>query len=157
MSARPHFPGGKKELAVEALHTSSAHMRDVLTAVVEAAPTPADSIRRVAQALADQLEESDFVSGCPIATVALETSTLDEDIRGVCSDSYRQWKQLITDKLADAGTAPDRVDPLASVVLSTMEGALLLSRVHRDTTPLRTAGEELARLYETDRRSHSPT
>jgi TetR/AcrR family transcriptional repressor of lmrAB and yxaGH operons len=143
-----HFPGGKLELATEALRTSGETMRELLTLIVESAPTPADAIRAVMAALAAQLEASEFQQGCPMATVALEAAGLEPELRQVCSGAYREWVKLIEARLLQDGVPAQRVESLANLVLSTVEGALLLARVHGDTGPVISAGEELARLYE---------
>lgn len=142
-----HFPGGKETLAQAALERSGQEMRDKLAAIVAAAPGPAAAIRAVTTHLAEELEASRFQDGCPVATVALEAAQVPT-LRAVCSASYAQWQALIAGYLEHAGVPAARAASLANLVLSAVEGALLLSRAHADTTPLRMVGEELAGLVE---------
>lgn len=53
---------------------------------------------------------------------------------------------MIEQRLPRWGVPPEQVVPVANLVLCTLEGALLLSRAHADTTPLRSAGQLLAAL-----------
>jgi len=143
-----HFPGGKEALAQAALERSGQEMRDQLAAIVAQAPGPAAAIRAVTEALAQELETSRFENGCPVATVALEAAAQVPALQAVCSASYAKWQVLIEGYLAQAGMPAARARSLANLVLAAVEGALLLSRAHADTTPLRAAGEELATLVQ---------
>ena len=97
-------------------------------------------------ALADELRASDYLDGCPVATVVLEAAGQSAPLQAICSRSYARWQTLIEDYLRASGFEPDRAQSMANLVLCAIEGALLLSRAHRDTTPLRAVGEQLAGL-----------
>lgn len=143
-----HFPGGKEELAKAALERSAEVLLTKLAATVAAAKGPAAAVRAVTSALADELEASRFQDGCPVATVALEAAAQVPALQAVCSAAYARWQSLIEGYLGSTGMPIGRARPLASLVLAAVEGALLLSRAHADTTPLRTVGDELGRLIE---------
>lgn len=151
-----HFPGGKEELARAALERAGQEMERKLAALVAAAPGPAAAIRAVTAGLADELEASRFHDGCPMATVALEAATQAPALRAVCSASYARWQALVEGYLASAGLPAARARALGNLVLAAIEGALLLSRAHADTTPLRAAGEELAALIEAQLAARQP-
>lgn len=143
-----HFPGGKEELAKAALERSAEVLRTKLAATMAAAKGPGAALRAVTSTLADELEASRFQDGCPVATVALEAAAQVPALRAVCSTAYGRWQSLIEGYLGSTGMSAERVRPLANLVLSAVEGALLLSRAHADTTPLRAVGDELARMFE---------
>lgn len=140
-----HFPGGKEELAQHALEWSGAEMHELLSEAIDGAPNLIGALQRTVQVLAERLEASDFVEGCPIATVALESAG-SEALVDACAESFRTWQALIRERLLRDGIAEAAVDPMASFVLSTIEGALLLSRTYRDTRPLRDVGLVLSGL-----------
>jgi TetR/AcrR family transcriptional repressor of lmrAB and yxaGH operons len=141
-----HFPGGKETLAQAALEHSGQQMQAKLGALVAGAAGPAEAIRAVTTHLADELEASRFQDGCPVATVALEAAAQLPALRAVCSASYARWQALLEAYLVHAGVDRERAGSLANLVLAAVEGALLLSRAHADTTPLRAVGEQLALL-----------
>jgi TetR/AcrR family transcriptional regulator, lmrAB and yxaGH operons repressor len=143
-----HFPGGKQALAQAALERSGQQMQAKLAAIVAAAPGPAAAILAVTNELANELEASRFQDGCPVATVALEAAAQVPALQAVCSASYARWQALIEGYLTQAGVPAARAASLANLVLSAVEGALLLSRAHADATPLRRVGETLAGLLE---------
>lgn len=138
-----HFPGGKEQIAAEAVRLSGARTGELLRAVVDGAPDPATAIDRVADALAGFLTESDFRRGCPLATVALDAAAESEPIRDACSDGYSSWHAVLSGYLAGQGLVDGRADELATVVLAALEGALLLARTRRDTGPLRAVATHL--------------
>lgn len=141
-----HFPGGKEQLAEAALAHSGQQMHAQLHLLIEEAEDPPAAIRAVAHALADQLEASEFLDGCPVATVALEAASRSPSLQQACSASYAAWQTLVEERLRAWGVDDDRAATLANLVLCTIEGALLVSRAHASTTPLRSAGEQLAQV-----------
>ncbi|WP_326566504.1 TetR/AcrR family transcriptional regulator [Amycolatopsis rhabdoformis] len=130
-----HFPGGKEQLAAEAVQLSSSRVADALTAAVTAAPDPASAISAVVDALATSLISSDFQRGCPLATVALEADS--EPLRSACETGYADWHTRLVSYFTDQGLPSDRATSLATVVLASIEGALLFAKTRRDVTPLR--------------------
>ena len=141
-----HFPGGKEQLTCAALELAGRAWQDRLDPVIEAAPDAAAAVRAVCHALGQELSTSGYVSGCPIATVALEAATASEAVRNTCAAQYAAWQQLIAEPLIATGTEPTLADELAQFVLSTIEGALVLSRVSQSTRPLDVAGKMLEKL-----------
>jgi TetR/AcrR family transcriptional repressor of lmrAB and yxaGH operons len=143
-----HFPGGKEQLAAEAVRLSSGRTGEMLRAVVAEAPDPATGIDRVVGFLADTLLESDFQRGCPLATVALDVAAESPAIREACSDGYLSWHGTLADYLARQGLPAERADGLATVVLAAIEGGLLLARTQRDVAPLRAIATHLRTTLE---------
>ena len=138
-----HFPGGKEQIAAEAVRLSSNRTGEMLRAVVAEAPDPATGIDRVIGHLADALTESDFQRGCPLATVALDAASESPAIREACSDGYSSWHDTLADYLVRQGLSAGRAAELATVVLAAVEGGLLLARTQRDVAPLRAIAAHL--------------
>lgn len=133
-----HFPGGKEQLAVEAVALAGNDLRDSLAAVLAAEPDPVKALAQALELLGAQLLASDFRSGCPIATVALDAAADSEPIRLACEEVYTSWQSVIAAHVGD--------EDLATVVLAALEGALLLARTRRSLTPLHTVGTRLSAL-----------
>jgi TetR/AcrR family transcriptional repressor of lmrAB and yxaGH operons len=140
-----HFPGGKQQLAAEAMEASATEMAAAIKATIEAIDDPPAAVRTMADALGQRLVESQFQEGCPLATVALESASTDV-VRDACRDGYRQWLDLITADLHKHGLTTSRAEGLAVLILSSIEGALLLARVQRSTQPLREVADRIAPL-----------
>ena len=137
-----HFPGGKEELATEALRAAGAVMtRNIREALAHRTATVA--VRRFVESYAREMEESDFHHGCPIATVALEASTTSEPIRRVCEAIFAEWESLLCARLQQDGYGKREAAKLAAVILSALEGAMILCRARRSTEPLKWVAEHL--------------
>lgn len=141
-----HFPGGKEELVALALEKSSESLSELLEQVLVTAPTAELALEMIAGYFASQLESSQFTKGCPLATVALEQAATSDALHEVCSRTYARWQAAIAARLVREGRSSERAGELASFILSTIEGALLLCRAHRSIEPLRRASSELARI-----------
>ncbi|MFC3452258.1 TetR/AcrR family transcriptional regulator [Amycolatopsis speibonae] len=138
-----HFPGGKEQLAAEAIRQSADRLCDQLRAIVANSPDVITGIENVVDALATSLEESEFQRGCPLATVALDASGDSEVIRQACADGYTSWHTLISEALNT-----EKAGQLATVVLAAVEGGLLLAKTLHDTAPLRAIAPHLRTTLE---------
>lgn len=136
-----HFPGGKEQLAAEAIEISGERLRDQLKAITEHAAGPADAVGMIVDALADALAASDFHRGCPLATVALDVSDESETIRSACAGGYLSWQDVVAKYLSTQGI--EDPESLATIIIASIEGGLLLAKTQRDLAPLRAIGEHL--------------
>ena len=138
-----HFPGGKEQLAAEAMREASARVLEMLGRAAGAAPDAAGAVAAVLDHLADELVTTDFRCGCPLATVALDAAGDSEVIGAACAEGYRSWRDALADLLRRHGVPGERVTGLAVVTLAAIEGALLLARTDRDLGPMREVREHL--------------
>ena len=76
-----HFPGGKTELAIAAIDDVVNRMLAGLDKLLLATPDPIEATRRWMAGATVRLSETGFESGCPLATVALETTPDDPVLR----------------------------------------------------------------------------
>ncbi len=149
-SAYHHFPGGKEELAVAALALGSQHVVDMLEASLAEGSTVADGIRRWFDAIATGLTDSQFRGGCPIATVALETAPESAVLTAACAGAFDSWRGIIATALTDAGLAPGRAAEFATLVVTNLEGALVLARVSQNVAPLQLARGAVLQLLSSE-------
>ncbi len=145
------FPGGKEELSAAALRTSGLAYGDLVDVFFGDDTTDLIAATEAFFAGAAQtLVESDFTDACPIATVALEVASTNEDLRQVCAEVFDDWVRRASARFVQHGIAPTDAEALARVLVMLLEGAFLLSRTLRSTLPLedagRTAATEVARL-----------
>lgn len=143
-----HFPGGKQELALEALALSSKRALESSALSIQGGQSTADVVRRTGDVLAASLEATDFRMGCPIATVALETASTNEPLRELAAEFFADWRSLYVGSLLRDGVSPDRSKRLANLIVAAVEGGLLLARTTRSTLPLLDACTETADLLE---------
>ncbi len=139
-----HFPGGKEELAAEAIRVAGAGYQLLVDAVVDDAPDLATGIARSFPAAAAALEASGYADACPIATVALEVANTNEVLRRATAEVFEGWTDALARRLTAAGLASDEARTLAYAYLAALEGGFVLSRATRSTEPLLAAGRVTA-------------
>jgi AcrR family transcriptional regulator len=131
-----HFPGGKQQLADEVIHAGGAFFQALVTAVYDEQSTAEASVRAVFEGAAETLVSTDFQDACPIATVALEVASTNENLRRTTAEVFERWTVALTDRLGDR----DR----SLSVLAALEGAFVLCRSLRTVEPMLAAGRMAA-------------
>jgi TetR/AcrR family transcriptional repressor of lmrAB and yxaGH operons len=141
-----HFPGGKEEIGEAALTIAGEGVRQGIAKAAEASENAEIFLMRIVRSMAADLERSDYRDGCPIATTALETSAQSEALGAATRTAFQKWELEIKRGLERFGMKSDDADLIATLVLSQVEGALLLARTYRSLEPLRRAEQALKLL-----------
>lgn len=139
------FPGGKAQLADEAIRAAGAMYRDLVLAIFDQdGPDLAATIRTAFAAAADNLIATDYTDACPIATIALEVASTDEALRHATAEVFTDWIEQGAERIASTGLPPSTRRRLMLGFITSLEGAFVLSRALRDPEPLFAAGETVA-------------
>ena len=138
-----HFPGGKAELAREAIARAGDEVEEMTGQAARHADDPASLIRAMAHILTSRLERSGYHSGCAIATMVLELAPRDEAFTAGFDNVFARWRAALITRLEPWGLPPARAAALADLTISAFEGAAILSRAARSTAPFTTTTEAL--------------
>jgi hypothetical protein len=138
------FPGGKDELAGEALRLSGHGYQLLVEGIFETAPDLVAGIRIAFAAAAETLAASGYADACWIETVALEVASTNEPLRLVTAEIFGGWIDAATRRVEAAGVPADAARRLGIAIITGLEGAFVLSRSRRSPEPLHAAGETLA-------------
>ena len=130
------FPGGKQQLGAEIVRHAADHYAALIAKAFAAYPEPADAVAAVFKAEAKILSESQFRNGCPVAAVTLDVASTVEELRESCAEAFDLWIDTIARGLGTTGLPPKDARTLASYVLSSLEGAILLSRAEKSVGPI---------------------
>jgi AcrR family transcriptional regulator len=139
-----HFPGGKSELAATVIRTSGARYQELVEGVWDAASDVVEAVTAVFAGAAATLEATDFAVACPIATVALEVASTNDELRLVTARVFDSWVESGIQRLCAAGVAGEEARSLALVLIALLEGAFILSQSMKSTLPMTAAGEAAA-------------
>lgn len=132
-----HFPGGKLELAQEAIRYAASEVaKDLLEVAARAASAP-DAVELYVELLADRLERSNFADGCWYATAAMEVATTEPELSRALDREFERWETAITQAFIAWGLEEDRARSSAGLIIAAVEGGLLRARLGRDTRHLR--------------------
>jgi TetR/AcrR family transcriptional repressor of lmrAB and yxaGH operons len=141
-----HFPGGKTELAIAAIEATAAELGRALDTLMQREPDPVLALQAWIQGALKRLQASRFERGCPLATVALESTADDAVLRGALAAAFTTMRGHIGQALQRAGHAPDAAAGLAALIVAAYEGGLLQARVAQSLEPLRLATSSLLPL-----------
>jgi AcrR family transcriptional regulator len=141
-----YFPGGKDELAAEVIGRAGADYQRLVEAVWESQQDVVSGVREVFEGAAEVLEATDYADACPVATVALEVASSNEELRIATSDVFDSWIDSATSRLVGAGATADDARVLAHSLIALLEGAFLLCRAQRCTDPMHDAAPVAADL-----------
>lgn len=143
-----HFPHGKEEMGTAAIELAASRFGALIAEAAHAAGSPAEAVRAAINALAGIVAESDFRLGCPVSVVTLEMGAESERLRQACAAAFESWITPTSAFLEAAGLAAGEARSLATVVVSTIEGAVIVSRALRTPQPLHSAAEVVADLID---------
>lgn len=140
-----HFPGGKTELAVAAIQATADRLCAMLDQRMVSAD-PAVALMLWIEGAQKRLASSAYERGCPLATVALETTAADVEIRAALAAGFSAVRERIGSALVRAGYAPAAAAALAALLLAAYEGGLLQARAACHPAPMTLVGQALLTL-----------
>jgi TetR/AcrR family transcriptional regulator, lmrAB and yxaGH operons repressor len=152
-----HFPGGKEQLALEALRHVEAIVLERIQENLALIEEPSESIRRFIMSIALNVERSGFRTGGPITTIALETASTSEALREECERIYAGWQAAFADKLQMGGIPPERARDISTLIIASIEGGVILCRTNRSRVPLERVATEIGYLIQHTRCTISVT
>ncbi|HEY1687285.1 MAG TPA: TetR/AcrR family transcriptional regulator [Solirubrobacteraceae bacterium] len=140
------FPGGKQELGAETIRTSGRLYTQLFAGIALQAPDVLTAVGEFFTGAAQTLQETDYVEGCSIATVALEVASTNEVLREATAEVFSEWIEGASSYLQTGGLSEERARALALSMLSLLEGAFVFCRSLRSVEPLLAAGESAVAL-----------
>jgi TetR/AcrR family transcriptional repressor of lmrAB and yxaGH operons len=143
-----HFPGGKEELAAEAISAAGQAFTHELDALIGESTDLGMVLSLLISFFRERLQTSHFQKGCPLATVTLEMAATSDPVQQASRAGYHAWLVRLEYLLIASGCPPSRAPARALFALSAIEGALLLCQAERSTRPLEQVVEELRLLFE---------
>ena len=138
-----HFPGGKEELAIEAiLHTKNIVLR-LIEETFERVGDPVKGVQEHIYQLAHMLSDKTDPVGFPIGTIAAEKHSSNESIRSACQSAFEEWRELYSAKFLEAGYSERQAKNCGIFILAAIEGGLLLSLTMKNEESLLIIAEQI--------------
>ena len=137
-SLQHYFPGGKEQMVKEALWWSADFAAiEVSRALASMShPTPGMLFEKLTAQWERELVLRHFMRGCPLVAGAADVVATDDAIRQVISDGFEHWLSAVRRALRHMGVSPSRARSVATVIVSALEGAIILSRAEQSVRPL---------------------
>ncbi|MFE5891020.1 TetR/AcrR family transcriptional regulator [Streptomyces sp. NPDC056462] len=149
-SLQHYFPGGKEQLVNEAVGWAGRYAGNrvgrFLAALDE--PTPSGLFAKMVRQWTDEYEAAGFAGGCPVAAATVDWAESTESTREAVAAAFGTWTGPVAGALADMGVPQERAGALATLMISALEGAILMARAERDVRALTTVARELGPLLD---------
>lgn len=129
-----YFPGGKSELATEAVRFADDLTARILAAKL--AEGPRAGLAAFIEVWRTILRDSDFGAGCPMLAVSVDASPEASPARAAAADAFRRWTHLLSSALTARRVDDDRARRLAALAVAAVEGAVVMCRSERTLAPL---------------------
>jgi AcrR family transcriptional regulator len=128
------FPGGKEELVAAAVRRSGLDAAKRIAAVFTSYDI-ADGVVRIFAAAAAEMEEHDFMLGCPIGVPATEAAATSAAIRDAVGEVFTAWADAYATALRHGGVDDEQATSLGRFIVAAYEGSVTLARATRSTQP----------------------
>ncbi|MCX4978414.1 TetR/AcrR family transcriptional regulator [Streptomyces sp. NBC_00620] len=149
-SLQHYFPGGKEQLVNEAVDWAGRYAgKRVARFLAELPePTPSGLFAAMVRQWTEELRTAGYTSGCPVAAATVDCAESTESTRTAAAAAFARWNRPVAEALTDLDVPRDRAEPLATLMISALEGALLIARAERDVRALTTVSRELGPLLD---------
>jgi AcrR family transcriptional regulator len=149
-SLQHYFPGGKEQLVNEAVGWAGRYagrrVARFLAALPE--PTPSGLFAEMVRQWTDEYESAGFAGGCPVAAATVDWAESTASTREAVAAAFATWTGPVAGALTEMGVPEERAGALATLMISALEGAILMARAERDTRALTTVARELGPLLD---------
>lgn len=140
-----YFPGGKRQLALEAVRFADDQEMSRLGRSLEQGPVA--GLREYLAVWRQILIDSDFEAGCPVLSVAVTEPRTGEAVSAV-RDAFVHWCELLSGSLRKHGAPADTAEALALLIVTSVEGGIAMCRAEGSPRALDVIARTLEELTE---------
>ena len=142
-----HF-ASKEELALEAFDYAAGTMQERFQAALEGKEGALERLFAIVDVLGGLAEDPPVQGGCPVLNTAVESDDAHMELKDRAREAMSGWLRLIG-SIVKEGVRNGELRPgknpreTASVVVATLEGAVMLSRLYDDPTYMKRSVDHL--------------
>ncbi|MFC4035843.1 TetR/AcrR family transcriptional regulator [Streptomyces polygonati] len=150
-SLQHYFPGGKEQLVNEAVawggRYAAKRIGRFLAAMTEE-PTPSRLFAAMVRQWTDEFETVGFAPGCPVVAATVDCAESTKSTREAAAAAFATWNAPVAEALTAMGVPSARSSSLATLMISALEGAILISRSEQNIRALTTVAQELGPMLD---------
>ena len=148
-----YFPGGKHQMVVEAVQLAGARVSAALDHHLQSGFST--GLRGFLDDWRDILMQTDFRIGCPVMAAAVEEPVDDvaDDVLEVAAETFDTWEQRLVRALLEEGHERASAQGMATLIVASIEGAIVLCRARRDISPFDAVAGQLHLSVQSSRKS----
>ncbi|CDN43562.1 MULTISPECIES: TetR/AcrR family transcriptional regulator [Paenibacillus] len=136
------FPEGKEQLAMECISLSKRAVLDSLRSCMESEPSVSKALQAFVRGITESAGANDFAECIPFSFwMFVETSGISDGLRQACQTVFSEWQGSLEAALRQGGLDPESAVKSAILIISMLEGAVILAMTNKDTRPFRLVEE----------------
>jgi AcrR family transcriptional regulator len=141
-----YFPGGKQQVAAEAVRYAGDVVLRTLGRELEAGPVA--GLRAFLGLWRETVLRTGFRAGCPVLAVAIEEPPGAEPTEAVvaAAEVFAAWETMIAGSLRRHGAGDAQAVQVATLIVAAVEGTIAMCRAKRDIQPLDDVSAQLEAL-----------
>ncbi|WP_280459347.1 TetR/AcrR family transcriptional regulator [Nocardia carnea] len=142
-----YFPGGKTQLATEAV-TFAGDLTAALLAR-ELDNGPVEGLQAFLGMWRQIVVDTEFRAGCPVLAVSIEDLPETEQApHDAAATAFAHWTDLLTASLREHGADPADAERTATLIVAAVEGSVAMCRAERSTRALDHISTKLETIVE---------
>lgn len=145
-----YFPDGKDAIGEAAVRFAGKGLVVTLEKLEAEHRSAASMLQAYCRLLAGWMAKSGFRDGCPISTTLLESAPQSERIAQAGREAFAAWGVVIARALIRDGFSKPEARRLSTLAISSIEGALILSRVEASAAPIEDVARSLGAILKMD-------
>ena len=143
-----YFPGGKREIAIEALAAYAPRVVAFIDERLARGKTPSEKMRQLFLGFEERLKEGGYRSSCAAGCVSLDLDEEIDSVREAVLSAFSAYVDVISRHIAFRDRR--RARSFAAFVLTAIEGGYVRGRAEHSGEAFREAGQWLGRLAEAE-------
>ncbi len=104
------------------------------------------TVERIGRFWKKALTSTDYRAGCPVVAMAVDSREHLPDAAELVREIFARWQASLSELLSANGFPAQRARRLATLIVSSIEGAIILCRAQGDLKPLDDVLAELTPL-----------
>jgi TetR/AcrR family transcriptional repressor of nem operon len=148
-----HF-SSKEQLALESFDYAYELVRQRVRLALAGKFNAIERLLAIVSVFQSEVDDPPVAGGCPILNTAIEADDSNEVLRDRARTAMYDWRATIH-RIVNKGIERREVRPttdadeVASILIATLEGALMLSNLYKDPVHMRRAAAHMIRYIET--------
>ncbi len=142
-----HFTS-KEELALQAFDYAFSLVRQILWERIKQEQNAISRLKAMSSVYLDYIDHPPIHGGCPILNTAIESDDTHPKLRDRAREAMDSWRKMIikiVEKGIQKGEMRSDIEPelIATILISTIEGAIMMSKLYQDPYHLQRAVDYL--------------
>lgn len=147
-----HFPS-KEELALQAFDYAFGLVHQIVWERIKKEKNAISRLKAMSSVYLDYIDNPPIPGGCPILNTAIESNDTHPKLRDRAKQAMDSWRKMIikiVEKGIKKGEMRSDIDPdlIATILISTIEGAIMMSKLYQDSGYLQRAVNYLHNYFD---------